>query len=319
MSLYTVIGDPHCKPNNLSEMGTLFGIVEDTALPTIWLGDLLDTKEVIRGKCLNAYLNYFKRSKLDHIVLVGNHDWFNLECKEHSLEPLKDLENVTIVDSPISHNGMLFLPYIHGGDAVREALGNLVPKVVKKDFPILVAHLEVTGFDFGNGHICEAGLGLEDLKMFDLVVSGHFHKFQEKGNLVYLGTPFSHSFGESNQTKFIAILDSETQRLEYIATPFAQHLTIEIDADKVSTIRKVDTKNHVRIILTGRPENIAKVNKDEYPDVKFIERPDETLEGEISISETASNEEKFQTWAEGKSISKETIALGLEIMKGVGG
>lgn len=315
MSLYTVIGDPHCKPNNLSEMGTLFGIVEDTALPTIWLGDLLDTKEVVRGKCLNAYLRYFRQSKLQHTILVGNHDYFNLECKDHSLEPLKELTNVFIVDRPVYMNemGAVLLPYMHSPIALRAALAEF--KEVKAK--TLIGHLEVTGFDFGNGHICESGLILEDLKAFDLVISGHFHKFQKKENLVYLGTPFSHSFGESNQTKFIAILDSETQRLEYSATPFPQHLTIEIDADKVSTIRKVDTKNHVRIILTGRPENIAKVNKDEYPDVKFIERPDETLEGEISISETASNEEKFQTWAEGKSISKETIALGLEIMKGV--
>lgn len=316
MSKYVIVGDPHAKPSNLAQMDALFRMIEDIGFPVIWLGDLLDTKEVVRGSCLNTYLEYFqgRGARVEHIVLVGNHDYFNLECKDHSLQPLKLLSNVTVVDAPWTHDGMLLLPYTHKSVELRKALAD------NSGFPIMIGHLEVSGFDFGNGHICEEGLSLEDFKDFDLVVSGHFHKYQKTGNLVYLGTPFSHSFGESNQQKYLAILDSETGELEYLPTPFPQHLTFEVDCDLPTPMDlSYNQNNHNRVILTGRAENIARVEKDKYPHVKFIERPRQELEGELSISETASNEEKFLLWCEGRKIARETVLMGLEVMRKVAG
>ena len=121
--LKTIVGDPHAKPGNEAEMLQLFAMVEELGLPTIWVGDLLDTKEVIRSKCLNLYYRYFKESKLPHTILVGNHDWHNLECKEHSLETLKELPNETIVDTPMWKDGMILIPYIHNPEMVRQVLG----------------------------------------------------------------------------------------------------------------------------------------------------------------------------------------------------
>ena len=46
---YIVVGDPHCTHKSLDKIDKLFDIVEERPEETIiWLGDFLDTKEVIR-------------------------------------------------------------------------------------------------------------------------------------------------------------------------------------------------------------------------------------------------------------------------------
>jgi len=315
--VYTVIGDPHSKPNNRDLTAQLFSMVEELGFPAIWLGDLLDTKEVVRSKCLNDYFRYFKSSKLQHIVLVGNHDWHNLECKEHSLEPLKSLPNVTIVDQPTKIAGIQFLPYIHGADETRKWL---------KGGELLIGHFEIAGFDFGNGHICEEGLTLKDFEGYQKVISGHFHKFQEKGNLVYIGTPFTHTFGESNQEKHIAVLNTEDMSLDYVPTPFPTHITFEVELrDEVDSVKVLDEVmkaqskegDFVRVVLTGSEEQLLKFDKSKFDGVKFIEKADEIEADAIEIDETASNEEKFKLWAESKGISPNTVKRGLQILKKV--
>lgn len=319
---YTVIGDPHLTHKSLDRAEALFSLVEEIGLPGIWLGDLLDTKEVIRGKCLNAAIDYFRRSKLRHIVLIGNHDWFNLDCLAHALEALKLLPNVTVVDEPMMIDGMNFFPYIHD-KAKLEAL--LCAFADRKE--VLFGHLEVTDFDFGNGHICTTGISRAALSGLKRVISGHFHKYQESGNLTYIGTPFSHSFGESNQTKYIAMYDSETDELKLAETPFPKHITVEFNCDQLETDGEAEyglipdwdqDGDFYRLILTGRAESIQKFPKYRYEkhNVKYIERPSDDVVNTVSIDETISNEAQFSKWAiEVRGLDEETVKLGMSILE----
>lgn len=311
MSEYTIVGDPHIKPGNLETTAQLFDLVEGMGRPVIWLGDMLDTKEVVRSRCLNVLYRYLKGSDLQHTILVGNHDWHNLECKDHALEPLKELENATIVDKPLIINEMLLLPYIHSPKEFKETVAKYARRVVST---VLIMHQGVNGFDFGNGFIEENGVDMGDLPKFGTIISGHFHKYQKKGNLTYVGTPFSHSFGESNQDKYIMLFNTEGHKQELIETPFPKHITLEMDAIWM-TPDKIKEGNHYRVVLTGPVGDIEAFDKSKFPGVKFIERPEEEATSTALISETASNEEKFVTWAkEVRKLDKETIELGLEIM-----
>lgn len=316
MSRFTIIGDPHITHKSLDRAAALFELVEAVGLPTIWMGDFLDTKEVIRGKCLNALIDYLAASKLQHIVLIGNHDWFNLECQAHSLEALKLLPNVKIVDSPEVIHDMLFLPYIHERTKLEETLTRF-----RGLTPVLFAHLEVTHFDFGNGHICTTGLPVEALKGFKRVISGHFHKYQEAGNLTYIGTPFSHSFGETNQTKYLGMYDTETNELKLAETPFPKHLTLEVDCDRDSTLApglSFSAEDFHRIILTGTQANIDKFQRECYSELnaKWISRPSDDVVNNVTIDETVSNESQFSKWAtEIRHMDEETLQLGLQILE----
>lgn len=325
MHKFTIIGDPHATHKNLDKINTLFDLVEDLGQEAIWLGDFLDTKEVIRGKCLNLLYERFKQSKLDHIVLIGNHDWFNLECEDHALKVLKELPNITIVDEPTLCYDMLFLPYNHDPKTIKKWLKNTDAKTV-------FGHFDICGFDYGNGFMCEEGLSVKDFKKFNLVVSGHFHKFQQQDNLVYLGTPFSHSFGESNQDKYIAIFDKDKKidndnephlcnGLELIRTPFPSHITIEIDCDDENpSMLGYQENDIVRVIYKGSKENIETYkNKSHFPEgTKIIEKPNDEYANTTVIDETLDNVVKFQQFANDvKQLDVETVKLGTQILEGL--
>lgn len=311
MAKFTVVGDPHAKPDNLDKINTLFDIIEELGNDTIILGDLLDTKELVRGKCLNAYFNRLSKSKLQFYILVGNHDWFNLECQDHSLKPLSVLENVTIIDTPqivkLGTKPCYFHPYTHDTEVFKRTLKGLTPKTI-------FCHADIKGFDYGNGIFSKDGLDFEDLDKHN-VISGHYHKYQKKGNITYLGTPFSHSFGESNQDKFLGIFDSDTNELDLIETPFPKHVTMEVDADTAPEWDNYTSDNYVRIILTGKPENIKLFKR--APGVKYIEAPTKTRNIQV-INETQSPEIQFSKWAkEIKGYDDDLIKLGLEILRDV--
>lgn len=307
--LHLVIGDPHCKPDNLDKLYKLTNEVELYGLPAIWLGDQLDTKEVIRGKCLNFWYNYYKNSKLDHIVLVGNHDWHNKECEEHSLEVLKSLPNVTIVDTPMQINGVSFLPYHKQ---------NVLLDYIKKDNADLVfAHLDLIGFDYGNGIISKEGLNSLEFNKYKLVISGHYHKYQRKNNIIYLGTPFSHNYGESNQSKYLMKINTKTIEYNIIETFFPSHITIEIDCDKSTELKKeIKEHNYNRIILKGLQSNIDKFDKNKYNFVKYIEKPTIEMQG-VLIEESLDHEAQFKKWAKEKNIDESILNKGIEVLKNV--
>lgn len=316
---FTIIGDPHVKPTNLDLFKELTEKVELFGNSAIWLGDLLDTKELIRGRCLNAWFEYFATSKLKHVVLVGNHDWFNLECNEHSLNILKTLPNVDVIDTPTYlPTGLGFIPYMHDMDLLKKALRKM-PKNT-----ILFGHLEINNFDYGTGIMCTNGLTPTSLKKFKKVISGHFHKYANYKNIMYLGTPFSHSFGESNQTKYLATLtisEEGNPNISLIETTFPRHITVELDCDSKEFpdfIRNIRAGDLVRVILKGAKSSIAAFRREDYANYKiiWIERPSD--EAEFSdIADTLSNEKQFELWAKtsGK-LDSSTIELGLQILRG---
>lgn len=332
----TIIGDPHLTHGNIEKVQEIMARVEQLGNTTVWLGDLLDTKEVIRGKCLSAWLDYFNTSPLKHIVLVGNHDLFNLETTRHSLEAFRPLKNVTLVEAPTKiAEGIYAIPYMHHDEDLKAAI-----KPFEKD-SILFGHLELKDFDFGNGRICDKGMTERSFKKFKRVISGHFHSFQEKGNLVYLGTPFSHSFGESNQDKYIAVYDTVSNELDLIPSELPKHITIHLDCDLIAKngpemrhnfLDLTDenfNKHYYRVFLEGSQENINAFPKQMYLDggtkgklnIKFLSRVRKEETGEVVvIEESASNHKQFETWAkEVAKLPKSVVDLGLEILEQVRG
>lgn len=314
-NLFTIIGDPHVNPKNLDKSEVLFNLVEDLNYSTIWLGDMLNNKEIISGKCLNFIYAKFKNSKLQHYILIGNHDWFNLECEDHSLKILAELPNVKIIDSPQIIEGMNFIPYTHDKTKFSEAL-ELFSNNLNQ---VLFLHQDIIGFDLGTGFIAEDGISLEILKSFSKIISGHFHKFQQKNNLTFLGTPFSQSFGESNQAKYIGLFSKEKNHLELIETNFAKHVTITVNCDESKVITGVlNSKDFNRVILIGTQENINKFDRglSEYANIKWVEKASDSNIQDVQIDETVDNIVQFEKWAsEIKKIDVDTTKLGIKILR----
>lgn len=324
LNTFTIVGDPHITPKSLDKGYRLFEIVEQMGNPTVWLGDLLDTKEVIRGKCQNAFYDYFKSSKLQHIIIVGNHDWFNLECIDHSLKTLGSLPNVRVIDKIEFHPKLpfVFFPYIHDKALLKDRLQQIADKNL-----VAFGHFDVSGFDYGNGHLCEDGIIThEDFSGFKRVISGHFHKLQQTGNFTYLGTPFSHSFGEANQDKVLGLYHLDTDTLELVPTEFPRHVSIKVDMSKRGALKKIEEfvagqqNNLIRIQLHGNPEDVIKLDKSQFSgfNIKWEDKSDSPVDSRISLDETLDNKSQFQEWAKNiKNLDQETITLGLSILEGI--
>jgi len=319
---YTVVGDPHLTPKTLDKGDQLFKIVEELGNPVIWLGDLQDTKEVVRSKVLNAYFDYFKSSKLQHIILVGNHDWHNLECLDHSLKTLGALPNVIIVDKPIMFDSFMAIPYYKDTDKLKQILKEV------GGVRTLFCHVDISGFDYGNGCLCEDGLSLEDFKTFGLVISGHFHKHQVQNNLVYLGTPFSHSFGETDQHKFLGIYNETSNTLKFLPSKFPRHVTLKLrispPAGSVSYFEdlhkfiEANKDNLMRIQLYGNPADVASFDRVPYNklNIKFEDKSEGDDIIGADIDETLDNKTQFNIWAKDvRQLDPETINIGLSILE----
>lgn len=321
LSNLTVSGDPHADNNNQSKIGELFDIFEEIGNPVLILGDLLDTKEIIRGKTLNYVRRRIKESKLFFFIMVGNHDWFNLDCQEHALECLKDLPNVKVIDQPYLRGKLLFMPYYEDIAQFKKDLQR--PEF--KEAEVLFMHQGIVGFDYGNGHVAD-GNGHGEMEFsatvrFHKVIAGHFHKHAQQGNLTFVGTPFTQDFGETDQIKYLGVFDTTNYKLDLVETPFPRHMTASIPAKdfakKFSELTEGQSGNMWRVRLTGSSMEISAVNQGKWPGVKFLEEPSDAEQIETSsIKDTDSNPQKFMAWAkEIKHLDDATIAEGLEILK----
>lgn len=318
---FTLIGDIHCRLDNLSKVNTLFDIIEELDNPTILLGDQLDSKAIVRAECINLLYSRLNSSKLHFTVLIGNHELITPNASAHSLETLKSISNVTIIDYPqgrtFGNKRIQFFPYMKDLYAIRKELDH----ARNSNVDYVIGHFDTLGEDYGNGFLAEHGLNMQDYRDFKRVISGHFHKYAQNQNLLYLGTPFSHSFGETDQTKYIGIWDTETDNLELIQTPFPQHKTYTVDCDSEVNIQEswlifeLDMNNYNRIILTGKSENIAKYPRTQG--IKYIEKPMQSDKLE-TLTETMTHEQQFVKWAsEIKGYDNELINLGMDILRDV--
>lgn len=306
----TIVGDIHCKPDNLNKVNTLFDLVEELGNDAVLLGDVLDTKELVRSKCFNLIYSRLEASKLNWVVLVGNHDFHDISCTTHSLEPLKSLPNVTVVDQPMFLDGFGFMPYYHDP---RKFYKDLATVAVAN---VVFVHQGINGFDYGNGYREQNGVEAKLLRgIRPLIISGHFHTYQRDARIVYLGTPFTHAFGETGDKKYIAVLDPDTERLDLIETDFPRHVTTEVNADN-DPIVALNDYHYNRVILRGSKENVkefAASFKSVNPNYKVIEMPDVAMQAKID--ETVDNIVKFKKWAEDiKKLDPETIKRGLDIL-----
>ena len=150
-----------------------------------------------------------------------------------------------------------------------------------------------------------------------MVISGHFHKFDKRGNILYLGTPFSHDFGESDQRKFIAVLDLDHSDIQLIPTKMPEHRTYYIEnPEDVKQLEKMKKTNHNRIILCGKKEELSGLDLRHYPAnviERYVQGSSKKLDEFFKQKSPASS---FEFWArEVKKFPEELINLGIELLK----
>lgn len=258
-----VVGDMHFKTNNIKEtkilMETILQSMKDFKPDmVVFLGDTLDSFEKIHLQLQTKAINFFKKCAAmegspEIYVLIGNHDRCNNQIfltDEHPFAGLIGaLKNLKIVDTPkdvfVGDRRITFCPYVPE-DRFFEALDKL-KKPISSDSKIdlLFAHED---FDKIKG---------EKLKHIKMIISGHIHDYKKSGNIFYPGTPYQHTFGES-ENKGLQYLEFykngkiENQRIEL---KIAKKKTIEVTAEEIEEMDLSKMKK-TRVIVKGK--NVGK-------------------------------------------------------------
>ena len=208
---YSQIFFPYLKEHNI-----------DTV---VYLGDTFDRRKFISFTSLKSAKEMFfeplAENNIKLHVLVGNHDSVYKNTLElNSIDLLcSDYDNVIPYSSPteveIGGCDIMMVPWICADNS--EQTFKLCEETKAQ---VLFGHLELANFEMNKGYYIREGHGVDWLKKFDIVYTGHYHTKSTQGNVTYLGTPYQMTWTDYEDTKGFHIFDTETRELEFIANPF---------------------------------------------------------------------------------------------------
>lgn len=213
-------------------------------------GDFFHTKSRIYAPHVVqsfSAIKEIKNSGISHYMIIGNHDMSNQNTTMNSIlfvfsDYAKIIQDYYFID--LDNVRIHFLSY------TSNYFDGFILSSSKKN--ILISHLDIVGFLMSNGVVSNVGFKIEDFSAFDLVFSGHYHKHQKKGNIVYIGSPYQTSFSERDQTKGFIVFDTNTFEWEFIEiknTP--KYKTIDIESlndlnekDVYNNFLRINLKNN---------------------------------------------------------------------------
>lgn len=214
----------------------------------IFMGDWHHHRATINVSTLNYTVSNLRRinDAFDEVVmLMGNHDLYYREKREiHSIPMANEYKNIRIVnDSMLIEDDVAFVPWL---------VDDEWKKVKDVKCKYMFGHFELPNF-YMNALVQmpdHGGLKAEDLSKPEKVFSGHFHKRQERGNVIYPGNCFPHNFSDAwDDDRGIMFLDWDGT-IEYMAWPDApKYRTISLSRliDKPDEV--LQDKTYCRITL----------------------------------------------------------------------
>ena len=243
-----IVGDLHLKMSNLDVAEPFFKTLMeeiDNSSPksVVFVGDIHDAKSIVYVGTQDFFIEKVKEILAKGVkvyIIVGNHDFATVSYESHSLTPLGLLDGVTIVDKSLRVEEFLLVAYNKP---------SVIESIIKKnkDAKFLLGHFALMGADYGNGYCEQNGTNKKLVeKTFDNYIFGHIHKPSEH----YIGSPWSHSFGEANQHKQILVIESYKDPIERIKIEgLPRHLTIVYKKGLEKSLAKIRKNSDIVRIL----------------------------------------------------------------------
>jgi DNA repair exonuclease SbcCD nuclease subunit len=239
------IGDMHIKITQF-ELGKQFlSWVNDMVAKykpdlVINLGDTFDSHAVIRAEIMSEYVNHVDACTqiCPYVHVLGNHEMYKpKDATYHALQAMHGYHAYKIVDKPTDLSficpGLFCVPYV-------PSLSDF-PKDVGR---ICVAHQTFVGADYGY-HRPDIGVDADTLSA-DIVISGHVHKRQSFGKVIYPGSPFANSANDIDQTKGVLILDTDTYKQQFIESPLPKYRGAQLTVNEIDNIDRI----HAHLVAT---------------------------------------------------------------------
>jgi DNA repair exonuclease SbcCD nuclease subunit len=192
--------------------------IQNQADHIVFLGDWFENRSALNVSTLNfSYLGAKKLNDLGIPVyfVVGNHDLYHRNHREvFSTIYFNEFSNFTIINDPTIIEEIETEPLI-------------CPFLFPEEYPELAQYLSVSTwwghFEFkgfvvsGQSNIMQSGPDHSLFKGPKYIFSGHFHKRQSGGNVVYIGNTFPTNYSDANDTaRGMMIYDHISQDINFI-------------------------------------------------------------------------------------------------------
>ena len=244
---YNEVFFPYIRENNINTL--------------IHLGDVVDRRKFINHNTAHNFKQNFwnrlEENNIDTHIIIGNHDTYYKNTNE--VNALQNLEiskgaKVYTRTTEVEFDGLpiLFIPWICDDNE-----SDSVQKINDTQATIAMGHLEVKGFEMHNGHFNDHGQEKAMFKRFEKVMSGHFHKKSDDGQIYYLGTQYEMTWSDYGCPKGFHIFDTETRDLTRVTNPDTIFKKL-IYNDKENNYDTIDLseydKSFVKLYISNRTD-----------------------------------------------------------------
>lgn len=190
------------------------------------LGDVLEIKDKVDARVANLLIKLVTRWRHGDVVwLSGQHDsYIPGKATFHELDkrPLRS-GRVYVVDCNTLHlHGYYFVPYQRRDSDYRALLAE-VP-----EGSIVLTHMPIVEVLGQFGRQLAKGISMQDFKRFKQVYSGDIHKYNELGNVSYIGAPSQRDWRDEGVVGVIGQLRNGILKRSKTKHPI--HLKVESEA-----------------------------------------------------------------------------------------
>jgi DNA repair exonuclease SbcCD nuclease subunit len=241
-----------------------FPYLEENNIKTfVHLGDVVDRRKFINFKTAHAFRQRFMKRlwemKIDTHIIIGNHDtYFKNTNKVNSITEL--CTTYDGINEPWIYTGpkevelggckILFVPWI-----CDENYEESIQAIKNSTAEVCMGHLEIKGFEMQKGMINEQGLDKSIFKRFEKVISGHFHKKSDDGQIYYCGAQYEMTWSDYKDPKGFHVFDTETRELTRIPNPRRIHKKL-IYNDKDNDYTNLDLtefdETFIKVFVTNK-------------------------------------------------------------------
>ena len=174
----------------------------------------------------------------------GNHDLYYKDKRDiHSVEFGKYIPGITVVHEPTTIGNVTLCPWL---------VGEEWKNIGKKGGKYIFGHFELPSF-FMNAMVQMPDHGeiqLDSFQNYELGFSGHFHKRQQRQNMIYIGNAFPHTYADAwDDERGMMILewDGKPEYHSWPGQPTFRTVKLSQLIDEADTL--ILPKQHLRVTL----------------------------------------------------------------------
>lgn len=227
------------------------------------LGDFFESRKAINLLAMHETKKMFldRLDPYNMTIILGNHDTHHKTSNEiNSLELfLSNHCNIITEPTELEFDGKKIgmVPWMCAENE-KDVLTFL--KTTKAQ--IVCGHWDVIGFEMYRGLVNnDHGLSSDVFKKFKLVLSGHYHRKSNIGNIHYLGSPFQLTWADYEDLRGFHILDTKTLKLEFIENPYTTFQKVFYDDVKYESDKilqqdfSIVSDKIVKVIVKKKTDN----------------------------------------------------------------